>query len=198
MSRCCDLSRPGDRGSPTDLGPALDAIGDQDEPLHVARFGPRFDTQGVLAGSKDAARCIGYLTKYLTKQVADCNQAKTDTERAHIDAAGRRAAVRAVLAAVRQLAALRHPAQEPPARPPPWRVQGQGTPPRIPRLRRAPGPDLPQVVGQAPRRSPRRPEELALCPPSAVRPPTRPATPGNQSPPATRTTWSMPGASCTS
>ena len=49
---------------------ALDAIGDQDEPLHVARFGERFDAQGVLSGSKDAARYIGYLTKYLTKQVA--------------------------------------------------------------------------------------------------------------------------------
>ena len=53
---------------------ALDAIGDQDEPLHVARFGERFDAQGVLAGSKDAARCVGYLTKYLTKQVGDCHQ----------------------------------------------------------------------------------------------------------------------------
>ena len=48
---------------------ALDAIGADDEPWHVARFGDRFDAQGVLAGSKDAARCIGYLTKYLTKQV---------------------------------------------------------------------------------------------------------------------------------
>ena len=37
----------------------------------------------MLAGSKDAARCIGYLTKYLTKQVADCHQADTDPERAH-------------------------------------------------------------------------------------------------------------------
>src|ERR1035438_1908603 len=64
---------------------ALDAIGDQDKPRHVARFGDRFDAQGVLSGSKDAARCIGYLTKYLTKQVADCHQAHTDTERAHID-----------------------------------------------------------------------------------------------------------------
>ena len=63
---------------------ALDAIGDQDEPLHVARFGDRFDAQGVLAGSKDAARCIGYLTKYLTKQVADCHEAVSDAERAHI------------------------------------------------------------------------------------------------------------------
>src|SRR5450755_2186997 len=64
---------------------ALDGIGDQDEPLHVVRFGERFDAQGVLAGSKDAARCIGYLTKYLTKQVADCHQAQTDAERAHVE-----------------------------------------------------------------------------------------------------------------
>src|SRR5262252_1606478 len=53
------------------------------QPRHVARFGPRFDAQGVLAGSKDASRCIGYLTKYLTKQVADCHQADTDPQRAH-------------------------------------------------------------------------------------------------------------------
>ena len=64
---------------------ALDAIGDDDEPLHVARFGERFDAQGVLAGSKDAARCIGYLTKYLTKHVAYCHQATSDTQGAHID-----------------------------------------------------------------------------------------------------------------
>jgi hypothetical protein len=64
---------------------ALDGIGEQDEPLHVARFGTRFDAQGVLAGSKDAARCVGYLTKYLTKHVADCHQATTDTQRAHVD-----------------------------------------------------------------------------------------------------------------
>ena len=54
----------------------------------MARFGERFDAQGVLAGSKDAARCIGYLTKYLTKQVADCHQAQTDTQRAHADIGG--------------------------------------------------------------------------------------------------------------
>ncbi len=56
---------------------ALSAIGDRDEPLHVVRFGDRFDAQGVLAGSKDASRCIGYLTKYLTKHVGDCHQAST-------------------------------------------------------------------------------------------------------------------------
>jgi hypothetical protein len=62
---------------------ALDAIGDQDEPLHVTRFGDRFDAQGVLAGSTDASRCIGYLTKYLTKHVGDCHQAATDAQADH-------------------------------------------------------------------------------------------------------------------
>jgi hypothetical protein len=64
---------------------ALDAIGQDDEPLHVARFGPTFDAQGVLAGSKDSARCIGYLTKYLTKHIADCHQAQTDAQQAHAE-----------------------------------------------------------------------------------------------------------------
>jgi hypothetical protein len=54
---------------------ALDTTGPDDEPLHVARFGPRFDAQGVLAGSKDSARCIGYVTKYLTKQLGECHRA---------------------------------------------------------------------------------------------------------------------------
>ena len=64
---------------------ALDAIGPHDHPRHVARFGPKFDAQGVLAGSKDAGRCITYLTKYLTKQVADCHVPATDAQRAHAD-----------------------------------------------------------------------------------------------------------------
>ena len=99
--------------------------------VHVARFGDRFDAQGVLSGSKDANRCIGYLTKYLTKQVADCHQAADRRRTRARRPAGRGAAVRAVLAAVRQLAPLRHPAQERPARPGPRRLQGQGPRPAI-------------------------------------------------------------------
>jgi len=64
---------------------ALDAIGPHDDPLHVARFGPKFDAQGVLAGSKDSGRCIRYLIKYLTKHVADCHQADTDAQVGHAD-----------------------------------------------------------------------------------------------------------------
>ncbi len=64
---------------------ALDAIGTDDEPMHVARFGDRFDAQGVLAGSQGARQCIGYLTKYLTKHVGDCHQDDSDGQRAHVE-----------------------------------------------------------------------------------------------------------------
>jgi hypothetical protein len=64
---------------------ALDAIGPHDDPMHVARFGPKFDAQGVLAGSKDAGRCIRYLTKYLTKHLGDCHHPDTDPQREHVD-----------------------------------------------------------------------------------------------------------------
>jgi len=64
---------------------ALDAIGPDDVPLHVARFGPKFDAQGVLAGSRGAARCIGYLTKYLTKHIGACHQPTTDAQHAHAE-----------------------------------------------------------------------------------------------------------------
>jgi hypothetical protein len=58
---------------------AFDAITEQDEPRHVARFG----AQGVLAGSRDASRCIGYLTKYLTKHLGDCHQTDTGAQADH-------------------------------------------------------------------------------------------------------------------
>jgi hypothetical protein len=64
---------------------ACDAIGPDDEPVHVARFGPRFDAKGVLAGSRDTSRCIGYLTKYLTKQLGECHQAATAAQARHAD-----------------------------------------------------------------------------------------------------------------
>jgi hypothetical protein len=64
---------------------ALDDLGDDSVPFHVARFGERFDAQGLLAGSRDANRCIGYLTKYLTKHLGDCHQAATGAQTAHAD-----------------------------------------------------------------------------------------------------------------
>ena len=46
-----------------------------------------------MTGTRDSARRIGYLTKYLTKQIAGCRAAETDNQRAH---------------AVRLIAALRY------------------------------------------------------------------------------------------
>ena len=39
----------------------------------------------MLSGTKDAARCIGYLTNDLTKQVADCHHADTEAGQAHAE-----------------------------------------------------------------------------------------------------------------
>jgi hypothetical protein len=66
---------------------ALDAL-DQDEnaePLHVARFGRQIDAQGVIADSDDSRRCIGYLTKYLVKNVAECHAPDSDAQKAHVE-----------------------------------------------------------------------------------------------------------------
>jgi hypothetical protein len=62
---------------------ALDAIGPDDQPRHVVRFGTKFDAQGVLAGSKAASKCIGYLTKYLVKELGECHHADNDAQQAH-------------------------------------------------------------------------------------------------------------------
>lgn len=63
---------------------AVDGIGPDDEPAHVARFGAQVDAQGVLAGSPDANRAMGYLAKYLTKSIAECHTATSDRQRDHV------------------------------------------------------------------------------------------------------------------
>ncbi|WAE73661.1 replication initiation protein [Streptomonospora nanhaiensis] len=66
---------------------ALDAL-DEDpdaEPFHVVRFGKQVDAKGVVAGTEDAARCVRYLAKYLTKDIADCHAAETARQEQHVD-----------------------------------------------------------------------------------------------------------------
>ncbi len=54
------------------------------EPAHVVRFGPTgIDVQGVNAGTKKASKCLGYLVKYLTKDLDTCHEPDTDAEKAH-------------------------------------------------------------------------------------------------------------------
>jgi len=52
-----------------------DALAELDQnpdarPAHAMRLGSQVDVKGILAGSKDADRTIGYLTKYLAKSMA--------------------------------------------------------------------------------------------------------------------------------
>ena len=51
------------------------AVGELDQdpdarPAHVMRLGAQVDVKGILAGTRDADRTIGYLTKYLAKSMA--------------------------------------------------------------------------------------------------------------------------------
>jgi hypothetical protein len=53
------------------------------EPEHVARFGRQIDVKGVLTGTPEADKLIGYLTKYLTKSVSECHTPETAAAEAH-------------------------------------------------------------------------------------------------------------------
>ena len=126
---------------------ALDAITDHDQPRHVARFGAKFDAQGVLAGSKDASRCIGYLTKYLTKQLGDCHQPDGDGQREHVERLAE--ALRYEPCSPTCANWLRYGVQpkNPRSGLVPGACKGKGPPLRPSRLCRPPGAGLAQVVG---------------------------------------------------
>ncbi|WP_433352838.1 replication initiator [Microtetraspora malaysiensis] len=64
---------------------ALDELDQDDdaEPLHLVRFGPQLDIQGVLAGTTDADTCIRYLSKYLIKSIGDAIDPEDEAQRLH-------------------------------------------------------------------------------------------------------------------
>ncbi|MFF0455263.1 replication initiator [Nocardia africana] len=62
----------------------LDTVDDL-EPAHVARFGKQVDVQGVLGGTEEASRHVGYLTKYLTKSIAEVIEPQTDRAAEHYE-----------------------------------------------------------------------------------------------------------------
>ncbi|MEV4159136.1 replication initiator [Nonomuraea dietziae] len=66
---------------------ALDALMDDDaEPLHVLRFGNQVDAKGVLGGTERADHLIKhYLTKYLTKSIAETCDPDNQRQRDHAD-----------------------------------------------------------------------------------------------------------------
>ncbi|MEU5695173.1 replication initiator [Actinosynnema sp. NPDC020468] len=62
-----------------------DAVDQVDEPAHVVRFGRQVHSKGILGGSPEARRHIGYLTKYLTKSIGEVVEQTTQRQRAHAD-----------------------------------------------------------------------------------------------------------------
>ncbi|MCE6993563.1 replication initiator protein [Saccharothrix sp. S26] len=66
--------------------PAWDEALDQVErPAHVARFGVQVHSKGILGGTEEAGRHIGYLTKYLTKSIGECFDAQTSRQEDHAE-----------------------------------------------------------------------------------------------------------------
>ena len=56
------------------------------EPAHVVRFGLQVHVKGILGGTEEAGRHIGYVTKYLTKsinQAAGLGEQATEAQREH-------------------------------------------------------------------------------------------------------------------
>ncbi|WP_219416857.1 helitron helicase-like domain-containing protein [Pseudonocardia nigra] len=63
-----------------------EACEDLDRPAHVVRFGTQVHVKGILGGTEEAGRHIGYLTKYLTKSVGEAaghGEGATDRQREH-------------------------------------------------------------------------------------------------------------------
>ena len=92
---------------------ALDRLDPHGEPAHVLRFGKQHDMAGIVAPSEDADRAVKYLTKYLTKSIADAHMVRRGEHPSRLPGphrpAARRAALPALLRTVRELAAVRHP-----------------------------------------------------------------------------------------
>ena len=73
-----------DTGAPL---PTWDQAGEElTEPAHVVRFGAQVHVKGILGGTEEAGRHVGYLTKYLTKsvgQAAGLDEHATNAQRDH-------------------------------------------------------------------------------------------------------------------
>ncbi|WP_298329304.1 replication initiator [Haloactinopolyspora sp.] len=84
---------------------SLDAIDHDPDavPAHVIRAGTQVDIQGVIAGTPQADRVIGYLTKYLTKNITDPLHTADDAEGEYVPSAARAAHIDRLAAEVKWL-----------------------------------------------------------------------------------------------
>jgi hypothetical protein len=63
---------------------ALDAIAEDEEPMHLVRFGSQVRAEGVLGGSPQAERCINYVGKYMHKGIGEVHEATTPRQQEHL------------------------------------------------------------------------------------------------------------------
>ncbi len=176
---------------------ALDAIGDEDEPWHVARFGDRFDAQGVLSGSKDAEP-----VHRVPDQVPHQAGRPTATRPRPTPSGPMRRGWprRCGISRARRGARTGSGTASSPRTPgPAWSPAGARARPTTPITSATPG-----AASWSPASGPARPwlitgptARTGCCPRSVFRQLTRPGTPGNLSRPPTRITWSTLGGCCT-
>jgi hypothetical protein len=67
------------------LTPWDEALDQVDQPAHTVTFGRQVHSKGILGGTEQAGRHIGYLTKYLTKSITEVVEPTTDTQHRHAD-----------------------------------------------------------------------------------------------------------------
>jgi hypothetical protein len=67
------------------LTPWEDAVEQVEHPAHVVTFGQQVHSKGILGGTDEAGRHIGYLTKYLTKSTGEVIEASSARQRDHHD-----------------------------------------------------------------------------------------------------------------
>lgn len=64
---------------------AIDSLASDEDarPAHVIRFGSQCKPRGILGGTDEAGRHVGYLTKYLTKSISEVIEPGNPTQSAH-------------------------------------------------------------------------------------------------------------------
>ncbi|SDH62563.1 hypothetical protein SAMN05192558_1323 [Actinokineospora alba] len=62
-----------------------DAVDQVEAPAHVSTFGAQVHSKGILGGTEQAGRHIGYLTKYLMKSTGEVIESTGDRQREHHD-----------------------------------------------------------------------------------------------------------------
>jgi hypothetical protein len=62
-----------------------DALEQVDQPAHTVTFGRQVHSKGILGGTEQADRHLGYLTKYLTKSITEVVETTTDAQHRHAD-----------------------------------------------------------------------------------------------------------------